>query len=193
MSDSYPQWKWLRDEFASRLASVFESMAGERPSIGAWAETDPATGALYWRQPFANVEGELWVAATEPMWTLGARQILHAAGMDDADRETLESTYLETIGQALSGVAQAITERLGREVTPSGGRKSAPAPSGTQWSALALQFAGGVMTMCLAADAALLDTIAPRALEARETETMARAKWRRDRRPSSCCWMWSCR
>jgi flagellar motor switch protein FliN len=171
VADSYPQWEWLRDEFAARIASVFETMAGERPSIGTWTDSDPPASALYWRQPFAAIEGELWVAAAEPMWTLGAQQILHAAGMDDADRETLESTYLETIGQALSGVAQAIAGRVGREVTPSGGRKSAPAAGAPRWSAMALQFAGGVMMISLAADAALLDAIAPRALEVREAET----------------------
>jgi flagellar motor switch protein FliN len=174
MSDSLSQWEWLRDEFASRLASVFESMAGERPSVGAWSASDPAADALYWRQPFANVDGELWVAAPEPMWTLAAQQILHAAGMDDADRGTLESTYLETAGQALSGLAQAITGRLGREVTPSGGQRGA-APSGLQWFAADLKFGGGAMTIHLAEDGALLEAIAPTAEEARGDEGASEA------------------
>jgi flagellar motor switch protein FliN/FliY len=162
VSDSHPQMEWLREEFASRLAAVFETMAGERPSAGEWSPSEPAAEALYFRQPFAGIEGELWVAASEAMWTLGAQQILHAAGMDDADRETLESTYLETAGQALSGVAHAITGRLGREVTPSGGQKG-PAPAGAEWSAVELKFAGGAMTIHLAAEAALLTALAPQA------------------------------
>jgi flagellar motor switch protein FliN/FliY len=166
VADSHPQWKWLRDEFASRLASVFESMAGERPSISAWVDSDPTVDALYWRQPFAMLEGGLWLAASEPMWTLGAQQILRAAGMDDADRETLESTYLETSGQAFGGLAQAIAGRLGREVTPSGGQKNTTAPSGAHWSAVELKFAAGAMTIYLAAEAGLLEAIAPEAGEA---------------------------
>ena len=102
------------------------------------------------------------------MWTVAAKQILTAAGMDDADRETLESTYLETIGQALSGVAQAITGRLGREVTPSGGQKVAGASSDVEWSALEFKLAGGALTIYLGTEAALLA-----ALDAPAGETAA--------------------
>jgi flagellar motor switch protein FliN/FliY len=168
---AHPQLDWLRGEFAAHLASVFETMAGERPTIGAWTESDPAPDALFWHQPFTTITGELWLAATEPMWTLGAQQILHAAGMDDADRETLESTYVETIGQALSGVAQAITGRLGREVTPSAGQKGTAAPSGVAWSAVELKFAGGAVTIYLGPEAALLEAIDPPAKEIAERES----------------------
>ena len=170
MADPHPQWEWLRDEFAARLASVFEKMAGERPSIGAWIDADPTPEALYWRQPFSPIQGELWTAALEPMWTRAATRILHAAGTDDADRETLESTYWEATGQALGGVAQAMTGRTGREVTPSGGQKGGPPPSGVAWSAVELKFTGGAMTIHLAADVALLDALAPelRGTESRE-------------------------
>lgn len=159
MAASHPQFQWLRDEYVSRLATVFETMAGERPSIGAWTESQLAADALLWQQPFTTIAGGLWVAAAEAAWTLAAKQILHAAGMDDADHETQESTYLEINGQALSGVAQTITGRVGREVTPSGGQKRAASPGGMPWSAVELKFAGGAVTIHLAVEEALLDAI----------------------------------
>jgi len=170
---------WLREEFASRLASVFETMAGERPSFSpALAAAPPASGLL-WRQPFEGISGELWIAAAEPMWTLVAQQILGAAGIDDADRQTLESTYLETIGQALGGVAQAITARLEREVTPSGGaafvlngdtpdagQKPPNLPHDLIWTAVDFTFSSGTVTMHLGPETVLLEALTPSAPEA---------------------------
>ena len=167
MAGSHAQLEWLRDEFAARLASVFESMAGERPAFAFPATSAAPAAGLFWRQPFHGANGELWVAAPEPVWTLAAQQILHAAGMEDADGETLQSTYLETIGQSLSGVAQAITGRLGREVTPAAGAAATLAEGQTvpatdvAWATIDFTFAAGIVSMHLASDAALLDAVAP--------------------------------
>lgn len=156
---------WLVGEFSSRLASVFETMAGERPSIGQTPAASPPAEGLLWRQPFAGVPGAMWISAPEAAWTFAAGQILRAAGMEDADRETLESTYLETIGQALGGVAQAISARVGREVTPAGGEKNAGPAGDAGWVALELTFGSGATTMYLGPEAALVDGLAPAAEE----------------------------
>jgi flagellar motor switch protein FliN/FliY len=170
--------EWLRDEFASRLASVFETMAGERPSFSPAAPAAPPAAGLLWCQPFQGIAGELWVAAAEPVWTLAAQQVLRAAGMEDADRETLQSTYLEIIGQALGGLAQAITARLGREVTPGAGtaiplaadQKPPEAPPELAWEALDFTFGAGLVSIHLGPEAALLDAITPPAAEETRTD-----------------------
>jgi flagellar motor switch protein FliN len=157
--------QWLLDEFSSRLASVFETMAGERPSVAPSLTHEQPAASLCWRQPFKGVAGELFIAAPDSVWTFAAEQILRAAGMEDSDRETLESTYLETIGQALGGVAQAMSARLGKEVTPATGEKLASAPTDVKWSSLDVTFAGGVVTIHVGPQSVLLDALTP-AIEA---------------------------
>ena len=159
---------WLLQEFSDHLASVFETMAGERPSIGhAPAAAEPVAGLL-WRQPFTGVPGHLLISSPEQGWTFAAEQILRAAGMEGSDRETLESTYLETIGQALGGLAQAISGRLGREVTPAAGEKTTGGVAGEKmenaegeagWIALELTFSGGAATLYAGPNAAFIDAL----------------------------------
>lgn len=165
---------WLLQEFSDRLAAVFETMAGEHPSIDhapaadhAPAGTGPVAGLL-WRQPFTGVPGQLWISSPEPGWTFAAEQILRAAGMEGSDRATLESTYLETIGQALGGVAQAISGRLGREVTPAAGEKAVGDAVGEKtenaegqvgWIALELTFRSGTATIYAGPNAAFIDAL----------------------------------
>lgn len=157
---------WLIEEFSARLASVFEGMAGERPSIAHASGRAPSAAefaaGLLWRQPFAGVPGALRIFASETAWTFAAEQILHAAGMEDSDRETLESTYLETIGQAFGGLAQTVSARLGREITPASGEKI-PGVDGTGeeagWIALELTFGAGTAAILASPDAAFLDSL----------------------------------
>ena len=50
--------------------------------------------------------------------------MLRAAGIEESDAASLKSTYLETLGQALSGIAAAMGGRAGHEVTCTGGEES---------------------------------------------------------------------
>ena len=152
---------WLLEEFGSQLASVFETMAGDRPSVEPSSVSGQPAASLCWKQPFQGMAGELFIAAPEAVWTFAAEQILRAAGMEESDRETLESTYLETLGQALGGLAQAISARLGKEVTPNGEQKISEPGSQLQWSALDLTFAGGLITLHVASESAFLDALTP--------------------------------
>jgi flagellar motor switch protein FliN/FliY len=123
--------QWLFEEFSSRLATVFETMAGERPQIEINQAQDslPAEATLRWRQPFSGVAGAIWVAASEPAWTAAGGHVLRAAGIEENDAASLRSTYLETVSQALSGIATAMGGRLGREVNCTLGEEPPPAVS----------------------------------------------------------------
>ena len=159
MSVSQSNSQWLVGEFSSHLASVFETMAGARPSVERSAVSGKPIASLCWKQPFQGAAGELYIAAPDAVWTFAAEQILRAAGMEESDRETLESTYLETLGQALGGVAQSMSARLGKEVTPGPGEKISEPPEDVDWRALDLTFGGGMVTLHIAAQAALLDAL----------------------------------
>lgn len=148
--------QWLFEEFSSRLAVVFETMAGERPQIEIdQAAEAPADATLRWRQPFAGVPGNVWVAASEAAWTTAGGHVLRAAGIEESDAASLKSTYLETVSQALSGIAGAMGGRLGHEVTSTGGEESSRSAD-AQWAVLRVHFGGEIASVAIGLEAALV-------------------------------------
>ena len=158
---------WVLAQFAERFAAAFEGMLGVRPKVVRVAEPPPRpeSGGLNWHQPFAGAPGAAWIYASAKDWTEGAKQVLHAAGLDDADQATLKSTWLEVLGQALSGIAQDFTAELGREVTCAAGTAvtdSLPLPA----AQFAVEFAGdlpGSFTVMASIEDALLDSLSQEA------------------------------
>lgn len=164
MSNNSDIRQWLFEEFSSRLATVFETMAGERPRIEVeqTPEIPPSDGTLRWRQPFSGVAGAAWITASEAAWSAAGGHVLRAAGIEENDSASLKSTYLETISQALSGVATAIGGRLGREVNCAGGEESPPtAPvTGAGWAVLRIQFGAAAANIAIGLDSVLVATMA---------------------------------
>jgi flagellar motor switch protein FliN/FliY len=159
MSSAEDIRSWLFEEFASRLVTVFETMAGERPAIErARATAPPADASLLWHQPFSGAPGAVWVSASDAGWSIAGGHVLHAAGIEESDPASLKSTYLETIGQALSGLAGAIGGRLGHEVTPSGGEESTAAPDAS-WVLLRIHLGSETATIALGVEAALVNAM----------------------------------
>jgi flagellar motor switch protein FliN/FliY len=152
---------WLLKKFEERLASVFEAMAGERPSLR--QESIPAapdiSGPMF-RQNFQGVPGSLWIAASPAAWTEAAQQVLRAAGLDDPDQATLRSTFTETLSQALSGVAQDFATRLGREVTCAASDESSTLWAAARWVRMTLAFSSGDTDIAVALEERLLDALA---------------------------------
>src|SRR5258706_9930920 len=114
---------WLLEQFATGITSAFEDLTRERLTIECHPSADPPSGGLLWRQSFAGVAGVMWFASLETDVAAIGSHILSAAGLTDAkiDSELAKSTYLEVIGQAAARLAQAISGKLGREVTPQSG------------------------------------------------------------------------
>jgi flagellar motor switch protein FliN len=153
---------WLFEEFSARLATVFEMMAGEHPAI----DVDQVSGmpedtALRWHQPFSGVSGGTWVTTSEAGWTATGAHILRAAGIEETDPASLKSTYLETISQALSGVASALGGRAGHEVTCAGGEESVSsaspgAGSEVAWAVLRIHLGTETAHIALGLESALV-------------------------------------
>ena len=119
----------LVEEFSTQWSQVFASLAGERPPVETEAppsRPSPGAAAQCWRQGFSSLNGAIWVVAEEPDWTAAGMHILAAAGMgpEDCDTDTVRSSYSEALTQALGGLAQHLSGRLGREVTPADGRQA---------------------------------------------------------------------
>jgi flagellar motor switch protein FliN len=149
--------QWLFEEFSSRLGTVFESMAGERPQIEIEqvSEMPAADAALRWHQPFTGVAGGIWIAASEAGWTGAGGHVLRAAGIEDSDAASLKSTYLETVSQALSGVASAMGGRVGHEVTCNGGEESSAMPE-AQWAVLRIHLGTEMANVAVGLETALV-------------------------------------
>ncbi len=130
--------QWLAEEFARQLTHVMESMMGESPYVTYVAyelsggEVEAGENALlWWEQQFSlGPEVLMWVGANHQSWEEIGNRILRSAGVDDGDPESIRSTYLEIVNQALSGVASALSARARQEVSCKDGREAAPAPSG---------------------------------------------------------------
>ncbi len=155
--------RWLFEDFASRLATVFETMAGERPQIEIdhSQESIPVDASLRWWQPFSGIAGAAWVAASEAGWTAAGAHVLRAAGIEENDAASLKSTYLETISQALSGIAATMTGRLGREVNCTGGAESPPATVEAAWAMLRIRLGSDMANIAIGLEPALVMAMVP--------------------------------
>lgn len=148
--------QWLFEEFSSRLATVFETMAGERPQIEIEQVSElPPDAALQWHQPLTGIAGGVWIAASEAAWTVAGGHVLRAAGIEESDAASLKSTYLETVSQALSGIAGAMGGRLGHEVSCSGGEESSITVD-AQWAVLRIHLGADTPSIAIGLEAALV-------------------------------------
>ena len=138
---------WLVAELGSALAAVFETMTGARPSpeTGSPGKLPSSEGVLL-RQPFQGIAGEYWVFAPAASVSSSAKLVLEAAGMEDDDPETSKSTYLETVNQGLSGLAQSMSGKFEREITASSGSEQTSAPD-LKWIPVTLAFPASSVTL----------------------------------------------
>jgi flagellar motor switch protein FliN/FliY len=149
---------WLFREFTSRIATAFETVAGEHPVVShAESQGFSASGGLSWRQPFSGVPGALWVVAAEPDWVAAAGCVVRAAGIEEQDPAKLKPEYLELLNQTLSGVAQAMAERASREVLSQGGEESGSTPAEAEWASVQVRLGEVSMRFAVGLEFALLD------------------------------------
>ena len=150
---------WLAGEFAARVATAFEAMTAERPAVETGPSVEaPADASLRWRQPFSNVAGAMWVAASEEAWRAIGSQVLRSAGITGSEPPQLKAECMEFLGQALSGTAQSMGARLGIEVVPQGGEESLAPFGDVLWTSVRANFGAGVS---IGFEGALLDAFHP--------------------------------
>jgi hypothetical protein len=138
----------LLDRWAESLAEVFESMAEERPKVQ-W-RPEPATSAppdgavLWWEQPFQlGPDAAVWVGAPQETWEYAGAKMLRAAGVETIEAAEARSTWLEILGQSLSGMARTIGGIVGRETPCDPGLERQPGATSLENASVSLQFADG--------------------------------------------------
>ncbi len=163
---------WIAAELAARFVVVIESMSGERPGHTCKAEPpDEWADALHWSEQEFNLgtEAIVWLGSEETTWKAVGQMLLAAAGIEDGGIDDLKSTYLEAVGQAFSGLAQSISERLRKEVTCTKKKEAAPGHFG---------YARFQIRIALGSNEAVLEAVIGDALIAaiQKQETEERAK-----------------
>jgi len=121
-SDTLPTaQRWLLEEFARGLVSAIQSMGCDAPSCTVGGPS---------AQPSANDDAEvlvyevnltkapaLRIQTPAGAWKDIAGRVLTAVGMESPTDQLCLETYRETIGQAVSLLAQSISSRLKKEVS----------------------------------------------------------------------------
>src|SRR5450631_2052298 len=137
------QIRGLLDHWAVGLADVVASMADQKPEVP-WetaAEPPAEPDLLWWEQPFQIAPGAaVWVATPRTTWEYVGTLTLKAAGLDTVETNEARNTWLEILGQSLSGLARSIGGVLGREVTCEAGAESAPEIYPETAASLSLKF-----------------------------------------------------
>ena len=140
-------------------------MTGERPELAHRPESPlPAEGGmLWWRQSFnLTAEAVLWIGAPELGWQAIGGRVLGAAGINDGDDETIKGTYVETLNQAFSGMAQAFSGRLRKEVLAKDGVELDAQPAGADLDVIELQFPGApALPLAIGFSAMLVESLVP--------------------------------
>ena len=129
--------RWLFEQFAGKLADAVGMMVGaavtakldEEASIPSdlllASDAAGAPAVLVWEQGFDAGEGcRMVVAAPGVSWEKIGGEALKAAGVDELDRDSVRSTYLEILSQTLSSVASEVGTLLNRNVSPVDGREA---------------------------------------------------------------------
>ena len=110
----------LAEEWAGLLAQILESMTDQKPGAAAKLSdsADVGENPLWWEQKLNLAESPLiFVGAPARVWSEFGGRTLRAAGIDTVEESDARNTYLEILNQSLSGLAQSLSGRLGREVT----------------------------------------------------------------------------
>jgi len=125
------QIRGLLDHWAEGLAEVVASMADQKPEVHWEFASTPPPGddPLWWEQPFqggAAAGAAVFVATPHSTWDHVGTLTLKAAGLETVEANEARNTWLEILGQSLSGLARAIGGVVGREVACEAGSERPP-------------------------------------------------------------------
>jgi len=137
------QVRSLLDQWTASLAEVVAAMADQKPEVHWEATGTPSAelDLLWWEQPFQGVQGgSVWVATPRSTWEHTGTLTLKAAGLETVETNEARNTWLEILGQSLSGLGRSIGGVLGREVTCETGVERAPEANPEVAASVALTF-----------------------------------------------------
>jgi flagellar motor switch protein FliN/FliY len=108
--------------------------------------------------------GAIWILAASEDEKRISSAVLESAGISeaDADAETSRSSFVELVGQAVSGLCQALSGKLQREVTASAPvTRDSGVPADLETVNLIIDLASGKASLIVAATKELIEALAP--------------------------------
>jgi flagellar motor switch protein FliN/FliY len=139
---------WLLHAWRPRFAESLGSMTGYDVEATDTSADQVPDDSLWWDQPLSIGGGaRVRIGAAPEVWRAFGQAALDAAGLQDTTEDDVRGTYLEIVGQSLSGLATAIGAHIGREVNCDAGQLASTAfesalgahfqvaggPAGTLW------------------------------------------------------------
>jgi flagellar motor switch protein FliN/FliY len=166
---------WVAETWSAKLAGAIEAMTGDLPPAvskpTAGVEFPP--GLLWWQHPLSlGAPATVWIGALEPSWLAIGRHLLSSAGIETSEPADARNTFLEISSQAVSGLCQAVSERLGKNVSAESGTESGPA-SGAVPFEVVLKLGADTLTLYV--------SVSPGLAAAFESEGAAAGPAREDR------------
>lgn len=166
----------IRHSLSVRLGQALEAMTGlnqrceELPDFDSVSEFAPGESLLGWMVSYsAGPSVQLRIFATSKDWRLIATTVLEAAGVEDMDDPTLESTYTETLAQAASAWSQDLSGLAGAKWESTGSATTAVASDSLPTWAYRLPIESGAARLMVQVSSELLDAL----LQTGEEETAA--------------------
>ncbi|HZO51091.1 MAG TPA: flagellar motor switch protein FliN [Bryobacteraceae bacterium] len=139
---------WLLRAWRPKFAESLGTITGLLVEASDSAADEVPADSLWWDQPLSLGGGmSVRIGAAPEVWQAFGTAALEAAGLQDTTEDDVRGTYLEILGQSLSGLATVIGSLAGREVTCEAGQLEPTAfesalgahfqihggPSGTMW------------------------------------------------------------
>ncbi len=138
--------QWFAERWAERLGPAISAMTGERSSARTAPDLPSPTagqGCICAAMEFDLAPGSrISVVVAQSAWDAVGRSVLSAAGIDDAQREELESTFIEVLQQSLAPLAQALSAVAGREVSAAALRRLADPEPLSDWVGVLVDLKG---------------------------------------------------
>lgn len=112
--------RWLIGEWATAFARSIEDMTSQRTTfeVAGFDRTAERSTELLWRRQGLDLHpgASLFIGASPEVRSGIGGLILKSAGVDDADADTIDGTFLEILGQALGTLVRVVSGSLGRDV-----------------------------------------------------------------------------
>ncbi len=151
---------WVAETWSAKLAGAIEAMTGDLPQAATKpAAGEPPAGLLWWQHPLSlGAQAAVWIGAPEPSWLGIGKHLLSSAGIEASGPDDARNTFLEISSQAVSGLCQALSERLARNVSTEGGAESGPA-SGAVLFEIAVTLGAGTLALYVSVSASLAEAL----------------------------------
>lgn len=120
----------ILEHLSAALAESLSSMTGQTFTVAPRGEEEevppesPPASPVEWQQWFSSSpEPGLWMTASRDLWVAAGSMVLAAVGIEAAADEDCRSTWIEILGQTMSGVAIRVTADVQHEVTSDRGEE----------------------------------------------------------------------